>query len=128
MGTFRCYLAILVAAYHVDPATLPATGLIAVFGFYTISGFLISRVIDQRYGNGVRGFVGFLANRAARLYPAYWFFLALSALVFVTFGAPRRLPDSFADLSANLLMIDLLGRPSIIAPAWTISIEITYYV
>jgi hypothetical protein len=45
--------------------------LIAVFAFYTLSGFLLTRLHNERYGFSMRGPAGFLLNRVLRLWPAY---------------------------------------------------------
>jgi peptidoglycan/LPS O-acetylase OafA/YrhL len=63
--------------------------LLAVQGFYVISGFLIARAWDIKYAglrNGVRSFYG---NRAARIFLMYWAVLLLALAVGLIFHAIR---------------------------------------
>lgn len=58
----RYVLAVIVAQTHLWPKGQEWTGQIAVFAFYTLSGYLITRVLNVRYGftwNGTRRFVEF---------------------------------------------------------------------
>ena len=59
-------------------------GQIAVFAFYTLSGYLITRVLNTRYGFNWRGTGAFALNRLLRLWPAYVALMAL-ALIAVRF-------------------------------------------
>src|ERR1700731_4385124 len=62
---------------------LPATSWLAwqsVFGFYTLSGFLMVRVLRERYGFGPRNFAPFILNRFLRLWPAYLVVLGLTGV------------------------------------------------
>ena len=76
-------LALAVVLAHVGrpPFYLGFNSMLAVQGFYAISGFLIARVWDLKYSRGLHPVRSFYANRAARIYFMYWAVLFLSVLV-----------------------------------------------
>jgi peptidoglycan/LPS O-acetylase OafA/YrhL len=76
----RYILAATVAQTHLWPLGAEWTGPIAVFGFYTLSGYLITRVLNTRYGFSWMGMSCFIGNRILRLWPAY---AAITILVLV---------------------------------------------
>jgi len=55
LGLLRTTLAIMVMSYHLFVGILPL-GTYAVFGFYVISGYLMTLVMHESYGysGGVR--------------------------------------------------------------------------
>jgi peptidoglycan/LPS O-acetylase OafA/YrhL len=63
----RYILATIVAETHLWSLGPAWTGHIAVFAFYTLSGYLMTRVLHERYGFSVRGIVAFLLNRVLRI-------------------------------------------------------------
>src|SRR5271169_235340 len=87
MGSIRFLLALAVLAAHVAkfPFHLGVNSLLAVQGFYTISGFLIARVWDIKYSKEPNASRSFYANRAARIYFMYWAVLVLALLVGLIF-------------------------------------------
>jgi peptidoglycan/LPS O-acetylase OafA/YrhL len=87
MGSIRFLLALAVVIVHVtnSPFHLGVNSLLAVQGFYAISGFLIAFVWDVKYSKEPDGIRSFYANRAARIYFMYWAVLGLTSLVGVIF-------------------------------------------
>ena len=73
MGSVRFILAMAVVASH--SSTLfgieLAGGRISVQGFYIISGFLITLMLTEKYGTGVRDLWLFYSNRALRIWVPY---------------------------------------------------------
>ena len=78
-GILRLTLAFIVVLFHYFP-TGPMPGRIAVFCFYFISGYLVTRIVNERY-TGAGGLGRFAVNRFLRLYPTYLCVLAFSLLV-----------------------------------------------
>src|SRR5690348_586439 len=76
----RYVLALIVADTHLWPIGFGWAGWQAVFAFYALSGYLMTRVLHQRYGFGPVGTASFLANRVLRLWPAYLVVVAGTAL------------------------------------------------
>lgn len=132
-GTFRLVLALMVVWYHfVDNA---AAGRIAVFGFFCLSGYLMTRVVNTTYADGLGGFVRYLGNRALRIYPAYWAVLALIAGIVALWPvAAERLPAGAFLPEHRLANIFIVGlglapfRPAINATAWSLNIELLHYI
>lgn len=67
MGIYRYLLACGVVAEHLSGniPSLTHTGMFAVVGFYVLSGYLITRVLNDVYGFR---FAPFWSNRILRLY------------------------------------------------------------
>jgi peptidoglycan/LPS O-acetylase OafA/YrhL len=66
----RYILATMVAQTHLWPLRAVWTGNIAVFAFYTLSGYLMTRILNERY-DSVHEAQWRLLNRVLRLWPAY---------------------------------------------------------
>lgn len=78
-GAYRLCLAWCVIIAHISGVShLGHTGMYAVFGFYVLSGYLITRVLNDSYRFA---FVPFWTNRFLRLYPPYFFVLAIGLVL-----------------------------------------------
>ncbi|WP_258589477.1 acyltransferase family protein [Mesorhizobium sp. AR02] len=132
----RFLFALGVIAQHLNWPFNPNSGLISVFGFYTVSGYLITRVLDTTYRANI---LPFLVNRALRIYPAY-----LVAMLFglgiglIMGGTPLNpaiaIPDSFDAWIRQVGIFGLLplagvgGYPiRLVPPAWSLNMELTWY-
>jgi len=136
----RYILATMVAQTHLWPLGVAWTGNIAVFAFYTLSGYLMTRILNERYGFSARGTVAFLLNRVLRLWPAYLAILgltliALSFLPLSSFFSLIRMPTTLADIVSNLAILGQvtfdfrqwlpLAKP--LVTSWSLSIELFSY-
>ena len=136
----RYLLAAAVAQSHLWPKGQDWMGQIAVFAFYTLSGYLITRVLNDRYGFGWRGTGAFVLNRILRLAPAYYIILAialgaLTVLPLQDFHFLIRMPETPAEIVTNLTVIGQvtfdyrqwisLAKPLI--TSWSLSIELCCY-
>jgi peptidoglycan/LPS O-acetylase OafA/YrhL len=137
----RYILAIMVAQTHLWPLQDAGwTGQISVFGFYTLSGYLMTRVLNERYGFTIRGTAAFALNRVLRLWPAY---LAIMTLVLVAlqfwplqnFFFLIRTPANAADIITNTTVIGQVGFDFVqwlplakpLVTSWSLSIEMSCY-
>jgi peptidoglycan/LPS O-acetylase OafA/YrhL len=136
----RYVLAAMVAQTHLWPQGAGWTGQICVFAFYTLSGYLMTRVLNERYGCAIRGTAAFALNRVLRLWPAY---LATMTLVLVAlqfwplqnFFCLIRTPASAADIITNATVIGQVGFDFVqwlplakpLVTSWSLSIEICCY-
>ncbi len=139
-GTLRYGLAMLVAfghLYAVFQGQLNWTGNYAILSFYTLSGYLMTLVLQQTYGFSVDGLGRYALNRTLRIYPPYWAALLLSVLVVTEFpeacraiGARLRLPPDAAGWTKNIAIFGLFPpQPSrLVPPAWSLDVELTFYV
>ncbi|MFZ4806761.1 MAG: acyltransferase family protein [Hyphomicrobiaceae bacterium] len=134
LGTTRFLLSLIVIANHFWVAGENMLGFHAVTAFYIVSGFLMTRVIQNVYGLHLDGIRVFLINRLLRIMPAYWLFLLLSLLLIAVlpprfgFGNLQAAPQSAHDWIANLTLIDLVwANRQVVPPAWSLGIEIVFY-
>jgi len=151
VGFYRFILAIGVVFFHVGGGNW-VIGRVAVYCFYFVSGFLICRVLDTSYRGGVDRLAAFYSNRLLRLMPLYVVIAVLTIVVFglhgstsflrgdgetVTLLPERFLADPFANFE-DLLPLPyvngaapipmLTGRgPDVIPQAWSIGVEILFY-
>lgn len=94
-------------------------GRVGVVAFFLVSGYVIPLSLSNQT---VRTFV---VRRFFRLFPVYWFALAVYAAIYhqEVFGSV-----SAPVLFLNLLMVQgLVGAVSVLPPAWTLSIELAFY-
>jgi peptidoglycan/LPS O-acetylase OafA/YrhL len=137
----RYILAVIVAQTHLRSTGTDWTGQIAVFGFYTLSGYLMTRVLNERYGFAWRGTAAFLINRVLRLWPAYCaimglVLLALQFLPLSNFFFLIRTPHSVADIVTNVTVVGQVGFDFVqwlplakpLVTSWSLSIELCSYV
>lgn len=68
-GFYRVYLALLVVAHHLGGLT--GLGSYAVFGFYMLSGYLMTFIMCRNYHHTTTGFLKYSLNRFLRIYPTY---------------------------------------------------------
>lgn len=71
LGAFRFFLAFLVAISHLWEDMLPGPAAYAVWGFFVLSGFLMTLVLRNKYGITREGIKNYLFNRWLRIYPSY---------------------------------------------------------
>ena len=135
-GGLRLLLATAVVVMHLTDLTR-TSGYQAVFGFYVLSGYLITRVINERYGWSLAGRMRFALNRALRIYPPYW---ACAALSLVIVGAVPVLaesmniglswPDTAREWLLNAIIIGHTppGETArLIPPVWSLHVELVFY-
>lgn len=147
MGTWRLILAVLVVLQHLHPVLFGHMGTFAVFAFYSLSGFLITRVVNERYGNGLDGLRRFSLNRFLRLYPTYYAVLAISTLAVLLapqiaqeINSALRLPQSAYGVISQLSIFGLLWPPALVQfdsgslywvrlvpTAWSLNMELIFY-
>ncbi|WP_433789481.1 acyltransferase family protein [Actinoplanes sp. CA-252034] len=143
LDALRPVCALAVAGYHfgtswrldgVHPPGyfLPGAAPVLIYGFlgvevfFLISGFVICM---SAWGRTVREFA---ASRAARLYPAFWVAVLITAVVVtvlpVTGGLPVTGVPSLRDVVINLTMLAEPFRvPLVDTVYWTLWVELRFY-
>lgn len=124
----RGFFALLVYAYHTLYALkildLAAASFFAVYGFFAISGFVLTLNYRDKIGD-TRALAVFAGRRIARLWPLYIFVLLVSALLMAS------IPSDFGYrllLNATLTFGFLNpGATSLVGGGWSIGIEIVFY-
>lgn len=71
LGTFRFFLAALVAISHLWEYMLHGPAAYAVWGFFVLSGFLMTLILTKKYGLTSDGIKKYAFNRFIRIYPSY---------------------------------------------------------
>lgn len=144
-GIFRFILSILVVIAHIGKPHngLGIVGSFAVYGFFILSGYLMTLVMNKRYEFTAGGIKKFLLNRFLRIYPTYWLSVLISIILLVTYGQPElqqfnekiQYPDSWYDILSNILIFGLartgffeLSDTILSPPAWALEIELTFYI
>lgn len=144
MGTIRLLLALLVALAHTNEGPSYGVGAVAaVNAFFIISGFYMALVLNTKYA-GRPNFI-FYRARFLRIYPLYWLTLIGTMVVTAVIGEHfnalgyswSRLHDQgiAAYLVASMLTLAGLNWVQIFGlgvyvlnnPAWTLSLEVTFY-
>jgi len=133
LGTVRFVLASLVVLNHLWLPTSDRVGAHAVVAFYMVSGFLMTKVIQETYGLSLRGGWHFVLNRALRIYPIYLACMFATLAMLLAFSERFRpystitVPDAF-DLFRNVTLFNLTPAKSIIVPpAWSLTVEFAFY-
>ncbi|WP_062059896.1 acyltransferase family protein [Cellvibrio sp. OA-2007] len=134
LGAYRTLLALLVVTQHLAGAHV--LGAYAVFGFYCISGYLMTTVMSQSYGYSVKGVGRYLLNRFLRIYPLYWLSAFVSIILILTFSASATrafhpdiyLPQDTLDTLRNtFIFFPQLESPRLTPPAWALTVELFFY-
>lgn len=134
LGSLRTFLALVVAAGHLSGIFL---GVHAVYGFYVISGFLMTRIVNERYGYSRRGFSLYLLNRFLRIYPAYWLACLVGLALVIALGDEwnssfqrnLKLPED--PVAWLALWANWYWQPDnvshLVPPSWAIAVEFLFY-
>ncbi|HKO68167.1 MAG TPA: acyltransferase [Burkholderiaceae bacterium] len=97
-------------------------GRVGVIAFFAISGFVVASTIKPPKIWGTRAF---LIKRFFRLYPAFWFALALS---YLAIWLPQAKVPSLGGLLANITMLPtIFGVEAAMGHFWTLEIEFAFY-
>jgi peptidoglycan/LPS O-acetylase OafA/YrhL len=89
LGVWRFFLAFLVAISHLWDGMIHGPAAYAVWGFFLISGYLMTVGLLTRYGEGWAGLLDYAINRFLRIYPTYYIaclFGALALFLMPKFG------------------------------------------
>ncbi|MCW2940191.1 MAG: acyltransferase 3 [Actinomycetia bacterium] len=111
-------------AIKVFPAAAPIFrfGSMGVVLFFCISGFVI---LMSAWDRSVEEFA---VSRITRLFPAYWFAIALVATVSLLTGKPDSVNLRVPEFLTNLTMVqEGLGVPHALPVFWTLWIELRFY-
>ena len=137
LGTLRLVLAVFVVISHAGVRWGGLNpGVIAVVGFYAISGYVMTGLVRRHYPR-IDRLLGFYADRALRLLPAYYV-VALAALAWFFWHGPEPLflerSPTGTDLLNNLLVVPInfymwndADKFSLVPPAWSLGCEIQFY-
>jgi len=133
-GIYRTFLALLVVAQHIG--NVPHIGAYAVFGFYMLSGYLMTYIVHKNYGYTLVGIYKYGLNRFLRIYPIYWVSALISLALIAVWGGAKAIeyhtslyiPSSPMEVLKNVLIaFPYRESPRLVPPAWALTVELFYY-
>jgi len=136
LGTWRFFLAFLVVISHLWYDMIQGPSGYAVWGFYVLSGYLMTLVLTTKYGTTREGITAYAVNRFLRIYPPYIVAVALALVSLVILRnyavdpskVSMRLPASVSDWVRSLGMVFFLPRGHDPVPvAWALYVEVAAY-
>jgi peptidoglycan/LPS O-acetylase OafA/YrhL len=82
MGILRLLLSMSVILTHSYPlfGYEELDGILAVEGFFVISGFYMALILNEKYIGNNRSYFLYLSNRLLRIFPAYWLILLVTII------------------------------------------------
>jgi peptidoglycan/LPS O-acetylase OafA/YrhL len=134
-GVYRTLLALMVVAQHLGGT--PKIGAYAVFGFYILSGYLMTLIMHTRYEYTISGVSKYLLNRSLRIYPIYWVAIIFSAALVwylgdsftLKYDQSIYLPKGLTEFARNLfLFFPFRENPRLSPPTWALTVEIFFYI
>lgn len=134
MGGYRLFLALIVVFAHL--AGVQNIGGYAVFGFYMISGYLMTLVMQRVYKYNLQGFWRYSFNRFLRIYPSYLISICISLVLlywlgsdfFTTYRRTIAIPEGSAAWLRNIfIFFPELESPRLTPPSWALTVEIFFY-
>lgn len=137
LGTYRLFLALLVALSHISIYIKGLNpGVIAVVGFYLVSGYVMTGLIRTHYAT-INKARNFYFDRALRLFPHY---LAIACITFAWFiftgthtDHLKIQPSSFNIISnllvvpQNYYMFNNASDFNLVPTSWSLGAEIQFY-
>lgn len=137
LGTFRLLLAMLVAISHTRLSLAGLNpGVMAVVGFYLISGYVTAALIGRHYSDSNQ-VSSFYLDRALRLLPQYFFYMFLtlgwqlysqtSTLFLTRLPTPVDLLNNLLIVPLNYFMFNSSDQFTLIPPAWSLGTEVQFY-
>ena len=134
-GTYRTLLALMVVSLHLGG--VPTLGAYAVFGFYILSGYLMTFIMQKNYGYDRTGLAKYALNRVLRIYPIYWLSVLISLILISYYGQDVTsayhpaisMPENLGAVFRNLfLFFPNLEGSRLTPPAWALTVEIFFYI
>jgi len=154
VGIYRFILSIVVILFHFGSVSVPS-GYSAVFGFYLLSGYVITLVIDKTYFK--KGIVSFYINRLLKILPLYVVYVLLTFIIMKLHGGsgftlnlnnendiyyiiPETIKSynlydilneillNFFAYKSEIKALILNGFPQLVPQAWSLCVEIIFYI
>lgn len=137
LGTFRLFLALCVAFSHLWDDMLPGPAAYAVWGFFVLSGFLMTLILTKKYGTDKQGIKNYAFNRFLRIYPSYFIVSFAGAIVLMVYSANGMdstvlnpafmMPSSITQWIGNFIMNPFGTNQELVPVAHALYVEVWAY-
>ena len=134
-GIYRYGLAFCVAISHLWAGMIGGPAAYSVWGFYCLSGYLMTLILNEKYGFSARGLARFAVNRALRIYPAYYVACAAMFLIFcfipgtaAGFLPGLHMPQTAAGWRYTLLLLPPHDGNELLCGSLALRVELWFYV
>ncbi len=140
LGTWRFFLSFLVVISHLYKDMFGGPAAYAVWGFFVLSGFLMTEILRHRYGFTKHGLYNYAFNRGLRILPAYWLAMILGAITIWTLTSNNisistilnpsfSFPQNFASWFANLTLMPFSYVSGRLVPvSGALAVEVGVYI
>ncbi|CAM8400738.1 COG1835 Predicted acyltransferases [Candidatus Methylopumilus universalis] len=139
LGSLRFFLAFLVAISHLWANMIHGPAAYAVWCFFVLSGFLMTYILQNKYGKTTGGLKAFAYNRFLRIYPLYYlacifgFFAILFSVKYniqlTSINPQFKFPENLGDWLNNLLLLPIFGGSGLFVPvSGALSVEVMAYI
>jgi peptidoglycan/LPS O-acetylase OafA/YrhL len=135
-GLYRTILAVAIVGSHLAGLWW-LVGHHLLYGFYILSGYLMTLIMHKNYGYTLSGMWYFAINRFLRVYPIYWTAILFSLIVIFIVGEDISaeyhkamfIPNDVESILRNAtLVLDFGSKPRLSPPAWALTVELFFYV
>lgn len=137
-GSWRFFLAFLVVISHLWVGMIHGPAAYAVWGFYVLSGYLMTKILRDKYGFNRKGILSYAHNRFLRIMPLYYiaFFIGIITIVVLAkdfdlhkVNGQFGIPNSIENWIFSLTLIPLFQVGNIPVPvANALGIEVGAYI
>ena len=133
-GVTRFILASLVVLFHISRFVF--LGRFAVCSFFVLSGYWITLMFNNKYSKKAHSLKVFYTSRLWRLLPVFYTFSILGLVVWLMVDhsiiwqiISLGLPDKIIFWVSNISLLGYYSLPKIdiLTPAWSLDIEIQFY-
>ena len=134
LGALRFLLAIgVVVAHLAETPMVSHWGVCAVFGFYLLSGYLMTLVLNETYSFNARSF---FINRIIKLYPPYFIVAGLTLVAInllpgaAQFHSAWTISTRWLDIAGNTLIFPFEAYDRsfrLVPPSWSLAVELINY-
>jgi len=139
-GVWRFFLAFLVAISHLWSNMIHGPAAYAVWGFFVLSGFLMTLVLNEKYGFSKNGLLKYFFNRFLRIFPLYWLscvigiFVLLYSEIIIGISAKSlnpafSFPTNALDVAYNITLMPFIQSSNFLVPVSSaLAIEVGVYI
>jgi peptidoglycan/LPS O-acetylase OafA/YrhL len=136
-GSWRFFLAFLVVISHLWSNMIHGPAAYAVWGFFVLSGFLMTHVLRHKYGPSPQGLKDFAYNRFLRIFPMYAVACVAGALALVVLARAGLQPSSLnpqfiwptgaREWFTNLTLLPLPSAGLLVPVSGALAVEVGAY-